>query len=258
LKNCYRYTERLVDVIRDVYTEQPYVEHPLIVCRPVRTVGLLSFGSDRGLCGAYNSSLGNEIERFIRKNAARTVKLFVMGKVITRRLRRRGRHVDGIFPQPSSTERAAAIARISSFVTGSFEKGSLDEVYLLYAKLVSGLRQRPVVERLLPLVPDKGRGRAVQDATFEPAARILIARLLPEVVRQSVELAFLNSIAAENAARQTAMTRASENAGDMLRDLMQTYSRLRQENITEEIIELAGGAAVPEEGRRLLRQAYRQ
>jgi F-type H+-transporting ATPase subunit gamma len=259
-----RYTERLAEVIADIAAELPDFTHPLTT--PDRALSgrrsIIVFGSDRGLCGGYNSRILETLERFVGRDAVKDTALAVVGKVVGRRIRRFGLTIDRFFnlparrttPGPADSDtapktRSDLVRDLTTWATDSFLKDGVDEVFLLYTRFDSSLVQVPTIKRMLPLPlsetqvsgkPARKPG-ALATASFEPAPDIILGRLLPEFLRQMVDDAYLNSIASENAMRQAAMSRASENAGRMLGDLGQQYRRLRQESITTEMIELAGG-----------------
>jgi F-type H+-transporting ATPase subunit gamma len=249
-----RYTRGLVELLRVLLEANPEMEHPL--CRPGRSgaVGLVVFGSERGLCGGYNARVMEAIGSFVGRRAGDAVQLLVTGGVVARRARRQGLAVIRQWPQPSLAARAATVDAIAETVTRSFLSGDLRDVVLLYTRFHSALRQEPVTERVVPVlrVPARGgrppagaRGATPPSvdgrvAGFEPAPAVIFGRIVPEYVRQIVDDALLNSLGSEDAARQTAMSRATENARELLGELRTRYSRLRQDSITTEMIELSG------------------
>jgi len=184
------------------------------------------------------------VQRFVAGRGADAVDVVVVGKVLARRLRRVGRRLHRFFPQPGRQPAAGGgdgLPALVGAVTDGFLAGTFREVHLLYFRFVTRLRQTAAIERLLPVpwppaAPPAGRWYA-----FEPLPETILARVLPEFVGRSVEAALLHSVASEDAARQTAMSRASENANGIIRGLMVAYRRLRQESITTEMIEIAGG-----------------
>jgi len=204
-------------------------------------MALIVFGADRGLCGGFNAALMTAVSTFVAAQPGRRVDLFAVGKIVARRARRQGFTVAESFSQPGRNEHAPLIDRLTGMVTEAFTGGRYDEVHVLYARFASGLAQEPVTERVLPAALDGGTGLRAAATIFEPDAAALLRRLILEFVRQIIDHAYLNSVACENAARQVAMNRASENAGEMLRSLLGSYRRLRQETITSEMLDIIGG-----------------
>jgi F-type H+-transporting ATPase subunit gamma len=237
------FRRRQTDLLRRVMAGAPGVTHPLLEWRPKPgRIGVAVFGSDRGLCGGFNSDLIARLEALRAECGPAEWWAVTVGNVMERRVRRLGLTLERASPQPTAATREVALRQIADLLTDRFLGRLLDAVYLVYARFVSASRYEPVAERLLPaaLAPHERAPRLVR---FEPAPEALLARLLPEVVGTAVEHAFLNSVASEQAARQIAMSRAAQNALDMLEQLVVQYSRLRQEGITTEVIELVGGGA---------------
>ncbi len=235
------YTRKIVQLTWRVSALAATGAHPLMLHRsPVQRRALLVFGADRGLCGSFNTDLMNALDAFLVRHPAGDARLVVMGSVVERRARRRGLAIDRVFPQPTSGARSGVIQDIADFASQAFLDGTYDEVHVLYSRFAPALRQVPLVEQLLPTLFES-TDTALAAAEFEPSPEGVLNVLLPEFVYQSIDHAFLNSIGAENAARQTAMSRASRNAGDMISELSQEYSHVRQEDITTEMLELAGG-----------------
>jgi F-type H+-transporting ATPase subunit gamma len=242
MESSRRYTGRLTDVLREICAAADGIDHPFLTPpRQEGPIALIVFGSDRGLCGGYNARLMDAVETFLRSRAPRPVQLLVMGRVVSRRARRRRMNVQQTLPQPRRPDRADTLDRLLETVTDGFLNGTWNEVHVLYSRFVSVLVHEPVTERILPAPFRSGKAGRMRAAVFEPEPRVMLARRLPEFVRQAIDHAFLNGLASEDAARETAMSRASDNADEMLGGLMQSFRRLRQEHITTEMIELAGG-----------------
>lgn len=204
------------------------------------------FGSDRGLCGGFNRVLMEEITRFGTSRTGGEIALLVIGKLAARRAAKMGVRVEASFPQPIDLRAADDLLhQLADLVTDAFVGGRAADVHALYADFSAGRHKKPALLRLLP-VPfgedayEPGQGRDLRAAVFEPDANTVVSRLLRESVFLTLRDAYLNSSAAENAARQESMGGAAENAGKLLSEMMMAYRRLRQESITTEIIEVAG------------------
>ena len=216
--------------------------HPLMTPQEGNTIALIVFGSDRGLCGAFNTLLMNEVRNFIKSRADKRVHLLLRGKVVYRRALRL---------KMTPIERIAEASEIDSRVIADFSEHRFSEVHMLYWDYVTGFTQNVVVEQVLPTpftrnkallpgAPLTSHSRYGAEM-IEPDPITLVEALLPEYVRCSVHNGFYNSLVTENAQRRASMTRATDNAGEMLGELKKTYSRLRQENITTEMLEIVAG-----------------
>lgn len=254
IESAGRYRARLGDVLGAIALAAPGVAHPLSCPRGGGRVCVVIFGADRGLCGGFTTGLMDELERLKERQPPEGVCVVAVGKVAQRRARRAGWRVEYGFRQPSTSrlgaraaraagaeaEGIAEVRRVTDLVSAGFLKGTFCAVHILYARFLSSLRQRPTVELLLPVTLPAPAAPAMRGAELEPAAEALLARLLPEYVFCSMLDAFYNSLGSEDAARQLAMSRATENAGALLDGLVMSYRRLRQDSITNEMIELCG------------------
>lgn len=244
MENSRRYTDRLRDVIGQLVSAAPEAEHPLLHAHTgSNDAAVVVFGSDRGLCGAFNTLLMDALGDFVAHHASGNVHIVAVGKVIARRCRRAQFKVLRAALQPARNARADLLDSLTDELTDAFLRRRFGGVFLLYANFVTALRQEAALVPLLPVEAVLPRANASRGFAFEPQADELLGRLVAEYVRQSVDFAFLSSLASENAARQEAMGRATDNAGEILSDLTLRYSRLRQESITTEMIELSGGGA---------------
>ena len=232
------YTDRLRQVMREVSDEITEMRHPLLDGTGTGTECVVVFGSDRGLCGGYNSSLLREMQRAARETTRSPAGFITMGRIIGRRGRHARLEMLQAHEQPRAEDRAALLDEIAGSVIEGFMTGRFAGVSVLYWEFQGVLHQDVRSEQILPALfkPD---GSKVEGWTvFEPPPEEVLARLLPEYVRQMLDYAFLSGLASEDAARQAAMTRASENARRLLEELGREYSRRRQESVTTEVLEV--------------------
>lgn len=211
--------------------------HPLMKSHAGNTIALIVFGSDRGLCGAFNSLLVKSVTSFINRHSDKTVSLLFRGKVTFNRAARL---------HHTPLEYIESTTGLGDRMLASFMDRSLCEVHVMYWNFFSVLNQEIREVQVLPTpftaLTDAAPVSAKADnRQIEPSPQALIESLLPEYIRRSIYNAFYNSVASENAQRQTSMSRATENAGDMLTELRKSYSRLRQESITTEMLEIVAG-----------------
>ncbi|MCC6215860.1 MAG: ATP synthase F1 subunit gamma [Polyangiaceae bacterium] len=227
---------------------QVEAQHPLLVRRPEERTLLLVITSDRGLCGAFNSSIAKTAERLWREQEAegKTVKLATIGRKGRDYFRRRKAPVHHVFEgvwERLDIEKAGQVARE---LLAPFLRGEVDAIYVVYNEFKSAMSQRPVAERLFPL-EDRGKVAplaegAQREFSFEPSREALLERLVPMYVEVSILRALLESMASELGARMTAMDSATKNASEMIASLTLQYNRARQAAITKELMEIIGGA----------------
>jgi F-type H+-transporting ATPase subunit gamma len=243
-----RFTGCVNAVLAGLLRRVPDTVHPLMHAGATSHTALIVFGGDRGLCGGFNNRLVEAAAAFVGARGPDQVSGMIMGKVMERRLRKHGVAIDLFLAQPSATQSRsileADIRRITDHVAQGFLQGRFGQAHVLYFKYITTFRQVVTLEPLLPVdrAAMPGVAAATTDvATFEPAPGVILDRLLPEHLYRQLYNAFLHSAASETMARQASMGRASDNARDMLNELNLMYSRMRQEVITNEMIEIAGG-----------------
>ncbi len=219
--------------------------HPLLAQRPEKKVVLVVVTADKGLCGGFNTNLNRAAGAFVRekKAAGVEVSLVTLGRRGTDFWKRRTIPIlearPGLF-QRFGYETAAEIARS---LAARFTGGEVDAVYVVYNEFKSVISQIVGVKRILPIeLGELATGAGGTDYLYEPALDVILGRLLPRHVEFQLFRALLESNAAENAARMTAMESATKNAGEMIDSLTLTYNRARQAKITKELIEIVSGA----------------
>jgi F-type H+-transporting ATPase subunit gamma len=239
------------------------VPAPLLTERdPVRALVLILITGDRGLAGGYNGSMVRAAGRFLRRNGAAEQRLITVGRKGRDAMLRAGYPIEAEFGDLPDRPRESDVAPIARLATDGFLSGGNDAVFIGYTDFVNVLRQQPWVRQLLPLHPQELTGAGGSEEQRPVMARYLRAtppplaggysyepameELLEQVVRRFVELqiyqAVVESLASEHAARMVAMRNATDNANDLLKDLTMTYNKLRQQSITEEMLDIVGGA----------------
>ena len=225
------------------------VDHPLTteVENPTRAAVLI-VTSDRGLAGAYSSSVLKEADRLTAKlrEEGKEVHSYLTGRKAEAYFRFRQRTITrswtGFSDQPSyDVADEVADALIEAFLAEQGEDGSVDEVHVVYTRFRSMLVQEPTAVRLLPLeVVEKQEG-ILPLYEFEPSPEAVLDGLLPQYVRSRVFFALLQAAASELAARQKAMKSATDNAEELIKKYTRIANQARQAGITQEISEIVGG-----------------
>jgi F-type H+-transporting ATPase subunit gamma len=251
------YSEQITAVMGNLAAGGAGLDHPLLQERdPVKKVGFIIISADRGLAGAYNSTVIRTGERALLAHQAegRGYELTLSGKKAEGYFRYRdyriGEAFSGYAEVPSYEDaRRVAQAAMERYERGSDEEGGTDQVELIYTRFLSMGTQKVVNVRLLPLERE-----AIEDAAaaggdgpqsayeFEPEPGQILERLLPRYVEGRVFAAMLDAAASEQAARQRAMKAATDNAEELSKNLATVANKLRQAGITTEIMEIVGGA----------------
>ncbi len=210
---------------------------------------LVVMTSDRGLCGGLNSGLLRDTRRRITElqSEGKEVKLLIVGRKGASSLRRDHKtlimeaYEDLVKPMPQFV----MADTVAQKITSSFEAGEFDVCTVLYNKFVSALTQEVTPLQLIPFSAPEAAESGEEDSAvyeFEPSEEEILDQLLPRNLSVQVFRAMLESFASEQGARMTAMDSATRNVGDMINNLTITYNRLRQAQITKELIEIISGA----------------
>jgi F-type H+-transporting ATPase subunit gamma len=239
------YSAGLREVLKSLSARADLATHPLLQDREQENkVLLVVVTADRGLCGAFNANILRAAQNAMVEKGWQHVELLPIGRKAIEFFRRRTvpiRRQGAQVYQALSLDTAHDIAQglIDDFLSGEF-----DAVYVLYNEFKSVIAQRVTLERLLPLP----RVEAEEDTPpidylYEPDPAQILGDLLPKHIEFQLYRVLLESAAAEQGARMTAMESATKNASDMISHLTLTYNRIRQASITKEIIEIVSGAA---------------
>ncbi|HMG26725.1 MAG TPA: F0F1 ATP synthase subunit gamma [Acidimicrobiia bacterium] len=251
------YSEQITEVVHDLADAGGAVDSPLLVPRPeTRRVAHIVVTADRGLCGAYNSSIlrATEGEMQEHRELGRESVLYVVGRKGESYFRFRNYPTAATFTGFSDQPSYEDARVIAAAVAEPFLAGEVDLVQVIYTRFVTVGFQEVVVRPLMPLDRETLRGeeeerpgehdgqgaRAAYE--FEPGPEAILERLLPRYVEARVFAALLNAAASEHAARQRAMKAATDNADELIVGLTRVMNRARQDAITTEITEIVGGA----------------
>jgi F-type H+-transporting ATPase subunit gamma len=232
-------------VLRDLAARTDASAHPLLAVREEKTILAFVLTADKGLCGSFNTNIIKAASQAILDRPGQHVNLGLIGRKGRDFFRRRGFPITyervNIF-QHLKFEDAEAIAEVA---IDDYRAERVDAVYLVYNEFKSVIQQRIVAEKLLPIPRadlTEADPAARVDYIYEPDPAELFETMLPGHVRVQVWRALLESAAAENAARMTAMDAATKNATDMIDGLTLYMNKVRQAGITREIIEVVSGA----------------
>jgi F-type H+-transporting ATPase subunit gamma len=238
------YSDALGVVVKSLYSPE-FAEQFPVLRQPeeIKKVAIVLVTANRGLCGGFNANLIRE---------ARLLKEELEGKGIETELHSVGRK-GMIYFQFRKVELASRYndvgdvptvenaEAITDHLRERFEAGDLDQVLYISAEFRSAVSTPPRVMELLPIRPPEGSVPA-DSYILSPGAKVILTRLLPAYLRNTVYKALVENTAAEQGARRTAMKNATDNAGEMLETLTRNYNRARQAQITQEISEIVGGA----------------
>jgi F-type H+-transporting ATPase subunit gamma len=253
VKQSRPYAELITQVIQNVASQIDEVAHPMLEQRSApEAAAIVVVTSDRGLAGAYNSNVLRTTEELVAKvrGAGLEPKLFVTGRKGISYFRFRERPVEASWRGFSETPSYDDAKSVADAVIEAFTSGAVDEIHLAYTEFASALTQRPLARRLVPMVVEETTERhgPLPLYIFEPSPEKIFADLLPRYVEARVYSAMLESAASEQAARRRAMSSATDNAEELIKVLTRVANQARQSEITQEIMEVVGGAEAMAEG----------
>lgn len=267
------FADRLAQVLYGLQARLQFADAdlPLLKQRPIQTVGLLVVSGDRGLCGAYNNNVIRRAEQRAKELTAEGIafKYILVGRKAAQYFQRRDQPIDEVYTGLEQIPSAAEASNIADELLSLFLAEGVDRIELIYTKFVSLISSRPVVQTLLPLTPQglevvddeifrlTTRGGSFnvarekvetpvrelpRDMLFEQDPVQILDSLLPLYLNNQLLRALQESAASELAARMTSMNNASENASTLIGSLTLVYNKARQAAITQEILEVVGGA----------------
>lgn len=243
------YAHAIRSVISHISKSNAEYKHPFLVGRDIKKVGVLVVSTDRGLCGGLNINLFKtvltESKNWKEQNIG--VSLGLIGSKSISFFQSLGLAIEaqlsGMGDEPSVEELIGTANRMFE----SYKNGEIDAIYLVYNKFINTMSQKPVLEQLVPLpeldndnLSDEKR---TWDYIYEPDAKILLDKLLIRYLESQVYQAVVENLASEQAARMVAMKAATDNAGNLIKDLQLVYNKARQTSITNELNEIVAGAA---------------
>jgi F-type H+-transporting ATPase subunit gamma len=221
------------------------IEHPLLEAREPVNIGIVAITSDRGMAGSYNTNVMRKVLEIVQPYGQERVKLITVGRKGRLFFLRRGYNIAADFPMPSSEITFLEAKLVSRTVQELFESRQIDAVRVVYTRFITAGTHRVTDTQLLPIAPPEeaeSPGGSVREFIFEPEPQALLGSLLPRYVDTQVYRAMLESLASEHGARMTAMSSATDNAGEMIERLTLDFNRARQSAITKELAEIVGGA----------------
>ena len=246
------YTRKINEIVADLASADLKFSHPLLQQRAeTKHITVIVLTSNRGLCGGYNGGIIRQALARIReiRDAGQACRLEVSGKRGLGVMKFERIAVDQAYTQFEDKPGFDEVNEIASRLVADFIAGRTDRVEIVYQKFQSAARQVPAVDTLLPigdLAGASGAGGSGVEYEFLPSAEEILEEIVPAAFKARFFKCFLDAAVGEQIARRVAMKAATENAGEMIRDISMEYNRARQSQITSELAEIIGGAAALE------------
>jgi F-type H+-transporting ATPase subunit gamma len=252
------YARKMLEVLSSLAARADAAKHPLLARRPEEHVVALVITADKGLCGAFNTNILNRARGFLDGLAGRRLLVDIVGRKGRDWFKRRRYAVRRVAIDLFRGLGPGHARDLAAELVAPFTAGEIDAVYLVYNEFKSVIQQRVVIEPLLPIPlsvfeeavaaakraesGSAAEGVRPEDYIYEPGDRALFDTLLPRHVETQVYRALLESAAAEQGARMTAMDNATRNASEMIDSLTLEMNKIRQASITKELLEVVSGA----------------
>lgn len=241
------YSKKIGQIIKHLAHANPEYKHAFLVQRDVKRVGIIVISSDRGLCGGLNANLFRRTLTQLSDWEKKGIEIDVcaIGTKASGFFSNLKTNLVGQATKLGDTPHLNDIVGIIKIMLDAYAEGRIDELYVINNEFVNTMTQRPTVTKLLPVVAEEieeGLG-GYWDYIYEPDAKDVLDHLLTRYIESIVFQGLVENNACEQAARMVAMKSASDNAGNLIKELQLIYNKARQAAITQEISEIVGGAA---------------
>nr|WP_309593630.1 F0F1 ATP synthase subunit gamma [Moraxella osloensis] len=245
------YADSMRRVVSHLVKASPDYKHPYLVPRAVNRVGYIVVSSDRGLAGGLNINLFKKLMQHVKQQKSQSVetRFAVIGQKGVSFFKTFGGTVIAAETHYGDNPSFEQLSVPVQVMLDAYNRGEIDEIYLVYNEFVNAMTQNPSVQRLVPiaaepLVDETMENREYSwDYIYEPTTKELLDGLMGRYVESIVYQGVVENIASEQSARMVAMKAATDNAGNLINELQLVYNKLRQAAITREISEIVGGAA---------------
>lgn len=241
------YATKLRYILENVSSSLDLSENMYAEDRGQGRILIVAITSNRGLCGGFNSNIIKRVNSLIKNDFAQSnVSVVCLGKKIKDVVKKTDAYFvnDTLAPLEDIMANATfdRTSEIGEELMRLFRAKEFDKIVLVYNRFLNAANQSIEVEDFLPIVPGVGEASGPSDYIFEPNKEDIVSELIPKSLKTQLFKALLDSIAAEHGARMTAMHKATDNASDLKRSLTLSYNKARQAAITNEILEIVGGA----------------
>ena len=241
------YSEQLAGILQSLLAAEADMASPYTESREVRNVAMVVCSSNTGLCGSFNSNVWKETEKLIEtyKEQQLHIVFYPVGKKIAKELSKAGYAYEEAFVSLAEHLSYEVAAQLSARLQADFLNGKVDRVELLYHHYKNMIQQILTHKQYLPLSIEVGQQSTTgyaPDYILEPSASALQALLYPKMLNLQIYTTLLDTTTAEHAARMMAMQTANDNANGLIQDLTLLYNKTRQQAITNELLDIMGGA----------------
>lgn len=240
------YAKQMQKIIGHMAHSSPEYRHPFMKEREIKRVGYVVISTDRGLCGGLNTNLFKKSLSHMKEWQEKKIEIDVVtvGNKASNFFKKVNVDMKASIPSLGDNPDLTDLIGVVKVMLDAFADEKIDRLYLVFNDFVNSITQKPEVQQMLPLKPDKDKQiRDNFDYIYEPEAKEVLEYILGRYVEALVFQGVLENLASEHAARMVAMKNATDNATDLIKDLQLIYNKARQAAITQEISEIVSGAA---------------
>ncbi|MDE6654568.1 MAG: ATP synthase F1 subunit gamma [Muribaculaceae bacterium] len=252
LRRLLPFRSQIETIIGNLLSADAEFSSPLTQISPVERMAIVVLGSDDGLCGAYNVNIYKHLLSHIadmrdKYGTGLKIEIYPVGKKMLKTVSKLAGDTISIHPTPQVTSKSSgeSVKQFNAVMQEKFLSGAVNRVDIVYMNYISVSRQRPRADKMLPVAADSfSKGAATsRPYLFEPNASVIFRTALPMYLLSMTEEVFGENRASEQAARVMAMQSANDNAKKLLEQLQLEYNKLRQQGITNELLDIVGGQA---------------
>ena len=246
IQNLYPYEQNLYRILQLLADQEESIDSPFLQARTVKRVAIVPFTSNTGMAGRFNDEVIEKLKKVVADYTPlgkENILLYPIGEKVAKAVRTMGLKPQGDYSSISENPSYQNAQQIADELMGMFLKGEIDHVELIYHHFVSKGTQTIVNEAFLPIEPKiDDKENSVQNYIVEPDKKTILIQLIPKILKVKFYTAHIDSVTSEHAARMTAMRIATDNADDLTQELTLEYNKLRQQSITNELLDLVGGS----------------
>lgn len=253
INNFLPYQQKLDIILTNLLSSDTSYESPFIQKRETKRVAIVGFASNSSLCGAYNSNVIKEFSTVYAKKkeeiGAGNILVYPIGKKLADALKKQGIAAQGDYRDMADKPTFLAVQDLAKELIKKYIDGEIDEVILIYHHFISTGSQKLKKTQFLPFDLESAKPEGQQDENMfadyilEPSKEEILDSLIPTVLYSRLYAALLDANASEHAARMIAMQIASDNADELVQDLTIQYNKSRQQAVTNELLDIIGGAS---------------
>tara|TARA_B100000401_G_scaffold425617_1_gene355474 strand:+ start:1110 stop:1985 length:876 start_codon:yes stop_codon:yes gene_type:complete len=242
------YAEKMQEILANVSSSIDTADNPFIREREEKNTLIVALTSNRGLCGGFNNNVIKQVKKLVAELGESNVTVLPVGKKANDVFKKHSYIAGNNLPENNATLwddlSFENIVPLTEALMDKYSDGTFDKILVVYNSFKNAAVQLLMSEQLLPIVKSENEEKSTDntDYIFEPSQEEIITDLIPNSLKVSFYKAMLDSLASEHGARMTAMHKATDNASELIKDLKLTYNKARQAAITNEILEIVGGA----------------